>query len=153
MNRCTNLKPCRIVFHIVLLTSHIGRQMLDTQQLLYQTEKSSYRRFSIKTVFLKTLQYSRENTCRELLRTPISKNICARLLLNWLHEVAVWSFVCGSHLKASWLCNITKKKQSLSNQSFSEICHTCLYLTLTLSCEPRFCIFVINGYYTKSKCL
>ena len=26
-----------------------------------------------------------------------------------------------------------------------------IYLTPTLSCEPRFCMFVINGYYTKSK--
>ena len=28
-----------------------------------------------------------------------------------------------------------------------------LYLTPTLSFEPRFCMFIINGYYTKSKCL
>ena len=27
----------------------------------------------------------------------------------------------------------------------------CMYLTPTLSCEPRFCMFIINGYYTKSK--
>ena len=27
------------------------------------------------------------------------------------------------------------------------------YLTPRLSCEPRFCMFIINGYCTKSKCL
>ena len=56
--------------------------MLGTEQLLYQTEKSSYRRFYIKTLFLKVLQYSWGNTFKELLRTPISKNICIQLLLN-----------------------------------------------------------------------
>ena len=40
------------------------RRLADVyaEQLLYQTEKSSHRRFSIKTLVLKILQYSRENT-------------------------------------------------------------------------------------------
>ena len=29
--------------------------MLDAEQLLYQSEKSSYQRFSVKTMFLKNL--------------------------------------------------------------------------------------------------
>ena len=44
---------------------------------------------SIKTLFLKILQYSRENTCvwnfKEFKRRM--KNICVQLLLNWLYEV------------------------------------------------------------------
>ena len=61
--------------------------MPNTEQLLYQTEKSSHRRFSINALFLKTLQYPREKTRVKFLRTPILKNICVRLLLNWLYEV------------------------------------------------------------------
>ena len=56
--------------------------MPNTEQLLHQTEKSSHRRFSIQTLLLKILQYSRENTCVKFLRTPILKNIWVWLLLN-----------------------------------------------------------------------
>ena len=34
--------------------------MPNAEQLLYQTEKSNYQRFSIKMLFLKILQYSQE---------------------------------------------------------------------------------------------
>ena len=37
--------------------------MLNTEQLLYQTDKSSHRRRSIKKLFLKISQCSQENTC------------------------------------------------------------------------------------------
>ena len=60
--------------------------MPNAEQLLYQTEKSRHRRFSIKTLSLKILQYSQENTCVKLSRPPILKNVCVRLLLNWLYE-------------------------------------------------------------------
>ena len=56
--------------------------MPNAEQLLYQTETSSYRGFSVKTLFLKILQYSRDNTCVEYLKTPILKNILVRLFLN-----------------------------------------------------------------------
>ena len=72
--------------------------MSNARQLLYQTEKSSHQRFSVKTLFLKILQYSWENTCVKILRTPVLKNICAWLLLNGIYEVIVWNFVSGSHL-------------------------------------------------------
>ena len=49
--------------------------MPNTEQLLYQTEKRSHCRFSIKTMFLKILQYSWENTYMKFLRTPILNNI------------------------------------------------------------------------------
>ena len=75
--------------------------MLNTEQLVYQTEKSSqHKRISIKT-FLKILQYSRENTCVKFLRTPILTTLYVRLLLNWLHDVIVWNFVSGLHLNPS----------------------------------------------------
>ena len=56
--------------------------MLNTEQLLYKTEKSSQRKFSTKMLLIKILQYSRENTFAKFLRTPILKNICVGLLLN-----------------------------------------------------------------------
>ena len=77
--------------------------MPNDEQFLYQTEKSIHRRFPIKTMFLKILQYSRENTYVKFLKTTIFKNICVRLHLNWLYEVIIWKFVSGSHLKPSWL--------------------------------------------------
>ena len=45
--------------------------MPNTEQLLYQIEKSSHQRFSIETLFLEILQYSWENTCVNFLRPPI----------------------------------------------------------------------------------
>ena len=65
--------------------------MPNTEQLLYQTEKNSHWRFSIKTL-LKFLQYLRENTLVNFLRIPVLKNICIRLLLNWLYEVLFGTF-------------------------------------------------------------
>ena len=54
--------------------------MPNVEQLLYQTEKNSHQSISIKTLFLKLLQYSQENTCVKFLRTPILKNICVVIL-------------------------------------------------------------------------
>ena len=114
-------------------------------QLLYQTEKSSHQRFSIKTLFSKNWQYSSENTCVKILRTPILANICVWLLLNGIYEVIIWNFVPGSYLLDSL---ILQKYQSLLNQTFKQnLVHMpTMYLTSTLSCEPRFCMFIINGY-------
>ena len=85
------------------------------------------------------------------LRTPILKNICVRLLLNWLYEVIVWNFVSGSHLKLSRLSNITKIPVAF--KALNKVwCNYLLHiLTLTLSCKRRFRMFIINGYYTKSE--
>ena len=77
-----------------------GWQMPSTEQLLYQTEKTSHWMFSIRTLFLKILQYSRGNTCVKFWITW--------LLLNWLHKVIVLSLVSGLHLKPSRLSDITK---------------------------------------------
>ena len=43
--------------------------MPNTEQLLYQTEKT------IKALFLKILPYSQEKTCVKFLTTPTLKNI------------------------------------------------------------------------------
>ena len=69
--------------------------------------------------------------------------------MNQLYEVIVWNFVSGLHLDAVML----QKYQLLSNQSFKQnLAHMLsIYLTPMLSCEPRFCMSIINGYYTKSK--
>ena len=74
--------------------------------------------FSVKTLFLKILQYLWENTCvestyfEEHLRSAVSKltlrSDCLELMLS-------------------------------------------IYLTPTLSSEPRFCMFIISGSYTKNK--
>ena len=63
--------------------------MPNTEQFLYQTEKSSHCKFFIRMLFLKILQYSWENTYVKFLRTPILKNISVRLLLNWLYKAIV----------------------------------------------------------------
>ena len=75
--------------------------MLNVEQLLDQNEKSIHRKFSVKTLFLKCLQYSQKNTCLKFILTPILKNICLWLLLNRLYKAIVWNFVSGSHLKPS----------------------------------------------------
>lgn len=47
-----------------------------------------------------------------LRRTPLSMNICVRLLLKWLYEVIVWNIISGQSLsKPSW-------NNPLSNQNF-----------------------------------
>ena len=75
--------------------------MPNTEQLFYQNEKSIHQKFSVKTLLLKILQYSLENTCMKFIIMPILKNICVWMLLNRLHEVIVWNFVSGSHLNSS----------------------------------------------------
>ena len=75
--------------------------MPNAEQLLYQTEKSSHQRFSIKTCFLKINTYFEEHLCAAA------------------SELTLWSDrleISGSHLKPSCFSNITKYK-SLSNQS------------------------------------
>ena len=62
-----------------------GRQIFNTEQLIYQTKKSSHWRFSIKMLFLKILEYSWKNSCVKFLTIPILKNNCVRLPLNWLY--------------------------------------------------------------------
>ena len=63
----------------------------------------------------------------------------------------VWNFVSGSHLKPSRLSNITKIpitfKSKLSRKLGDMVF---IYLIITLSSEPRFRMFIINGSYTKS---
>ena len=86
----------------------------------------------------------------------IFKNTCFE---EYLHTAAsertLWSdiFVSGSHFKASWLGNIIRKYQPLSNQSFKQNVEHMLsiYLSPVLSCEPTFRMFIFNGYYTKTK--
>ena len=124
--------------------------MPNAEQFLYQTEKSIHRRFPIKTMSLKISQYSQENTYVKFLKTPIFKNIYVRLFLNWLYEVIIWKFVSGPHLKPSWLGNITKIPVNLSFKQ--NLVHMpSIYLIPTLSCEPRFRMFIINSYCTKNK--
>ena len=89
--------------------------------------------FSIK-MSLKILQYSWENTCVKLSRTTILENICLQLLLNWFYKVIIWNFLSG-----------LQKYQLLLAHMPS------INLPCRLSWEPRFCMFIINGSYTKSK--
>ena len=119
--------------------------MSIAEQLIYQTEKSSHPRFSIKMLFLKILQYSQENTCVNILRISILKNICIRLLLNRLYEVIVRKFVSRLHLLDPV---ILQKYHLFLSQSFKQnLAHMpSMYLTPTLSCETRFCMFIINGF-------
>ena len=75
LNRSTNLfSRNHLTLHFRLRRE--GRQLPNTEQLLYQTEKSSHWRFSIKTLFLKILQYSRENTCQIFKITCFEEHLC-----------------------------------------------------------------------------
>ena len=79
--------------------------MPNAKQLLYQTGKSSHRRFSIKTLSLKIsdlCEIIKNTYFEEHLRTAMNYE------MNWLYEVINWNFVSRLHLKPSWLNNITK---------------------------------------------
>ena len=66
-------------------------------------------------------------------------------------ELCFWAIAFKTILTLS----STQKYQSLSNESFKQnSAHmTSLNLISRLSFEPRFCMFIINVQYTKSKCL
>ena len=64
----------------------------------------------------------------------------------------VWNLISGSHLKPSRLNNITKIPVAYKSELFKKNWRIySLYLTPTLFCDPRFQMFIINSYYTKSK--
>ena len=50
-----------------------------TEQFLYQTDKSSCRRCSVKKLFVKTLQRSQENTCVKSLLIKVTGRKPVRL--------------------------------------------------------------------------
>ena len=64
-----------------------------------------------------------------------------------------WSLFLDSRFQNHPESVILKKYQSLSNQSskHNSAQMLSLYLTTTLLFEPRFRMFIINGYNTKSK--
>ena len=88
--------------------------MPNTEQLLYQTEKSSHRKISIKMLFVKIFQYSWESTCVKFLRTPLLKNICIWLPLIWIFEEIVWNFFSGWHFRVQ---NSFANKSNCSEQN------------------------------------
>ena len=118
-------------------------QMLNAEQLLYETEKQPPEVF-YKDAVLKIFAIFTGNHLRE---EHLPTAACQLTL--WSD---CWKFVSGSHLKPSWLSNITKY-QSLSNQRFKQILADMpsVYLIPTLSCKPRFYMFIIHGYCKKSK--
>ena len=60
-------------------------------------------------------------------------------------EICFWTVACSNSV-------ILQKYLSLSNQSFKHNSALMLSLHLTpLHFEPRFRMFIINSYYTKSK--
>ena len=103
--------------------------MPTIEQLLYQTEKKwPSEVFYKNTVFKNFAIFIGKYQC-EILRTPILKNICVWLLLNWLYEVIVWNFVSGSYLKPSRLSNITK-----------------ILVTFITELLTKFGIYVVNAF-------
>ena len=128
--------------------------MPNIEQLRYQTEKKQppevfYKNAALKifAIFLKILQYSRENAFVKILRTPVLNNICIQLLLNWLYEVLFGTLFLDciqNHLDSA----ILQIYQRVSNQSFTKnLVHMpSIYLTHTFSCEPWFHMLVMNSY-------
>ena len=51
--------------------------MPNTEQLFYQTKKSSHQSFYIKTMFLKILQYSSKNMCEIFNKTYFEEHLPA----------------------------------------------------------------------------
>ena len=149
-----------------------GRQMPNTEQLLYQTDESRHWRCSIiKAVFKdfaittgkylhwslfisfikKTLQ-QRCFTVTKFLRTPWRTSAYGCFWIDfrkWLFGI----LFLDSRIQNQPDSVKLQKYQSLSNQSFKHnlVRMTSLYLTLTLPFGPRFHMFITNGYYTKSK--
>ena len=102
--------------------------------------------WSLFFVKLRTLNTD-SNTCSFLLRnfceTPILKNICVRLLLNWLYESDCLDFVSRQWLsKPTWLSNIAKIPIAFKPELEHNSGHMpFLYLTPRLFSEPRFHMF------------
>ena len=87
----------------------------------------------------------------KFLRTPIL-NICVRLLLKQkVIDLSILGFLSRESLSNHPDLVILQKYLSLSNQSFkhSSTHIPSLNLTPALSFEPRFYMFIINGYDTK----
>ena len=80
--------------------------MPNTEQLCYQTEKISHQRFSIKTLFLKILQYWRD-PCEIFKKTYFEEHLQTTASELTLQSI-LWNFVSRLHLKTSRLSNITK---------------------------------------------
>ena len=125
-----------------------------------------------KELFSKRLKYSLEHTGLESLfhkvaDLPACKSIKRRLQERcWrntnfdihLRRADFMKWLFGTLFLDSRIQNhpdtiILQNYQSLSNQSFKRnSAHLLsLYLTLTLSFEPSFFTFIINGYYAESK--
>ena len=147
--------------------------MPNTEQLLYQTDKSSHRGCSIKKAVLENSEiFTGKHLCWILFFKFIKKRlqhkcfVIAKFLraLTWRATAhgCFWSgfrkWLFGTLLLDSRFQNhpdslIFLKHQSLSNQSFkhNSTDMLSLYLTRKLPFEPRCRMFVINGYFTKSK--
>ena len=147
------------------------RRSADPQywQLLYQTDKSSHRRCSIKkAVFENFAIFTEKHLCWSLffsfikkrlqhrcftdakfLRTPILKNTCVRLLLNYFGK---WFFVTlfmDSRFQHHPDSEILQKYQLLSNQCFkhNSTHMSSLHSTPTFPFESRFRVFIIKAWY------
>ena len=122
--------------------------MPNAEQLLCQTEKISHRRFSIKILFLNFPIFTGKHLCEIIKNNYFEEHFCT--VASELKWFIVWSFVSGSHLKPPWLSNITKIPVVFKRfkQNFAHLLS--LYFTSTLSCKPRFCMFITNSYYTKA---
>ena len=70
----------KTTLHCIFDSEEVGR-LPDTEQLYYQTDKSSHRMCSIKKAVLKNFAIFIYLPVAKFLRTPILKNICVQLLL------------------------------------------------------------------------
>ena len=124
--------------------------MPKIEQLLYQSEKSSRQRCSIKKVVLKIFAIFTKKHLKTDSNTGDAKflRVPAYSYFWTDFEMITWTFISGQLLsKSCWLSNI--KYQLLSKQSFK---HISVHM-LSLNINPMLSMFIINSYCTKSKCL
>ena len=127
--------------------------MPNAEQLLYQTEKKQPVEVFYKNAVLKNFTiFMGKHLCENFKNTYFEEflHTAASELTLWsdCSELCFW--IAFKTILTQYYC---KKYQLLSNQSFKQnLAHMpSRYLTPTLSCEPMFCMSIINGYYTKGE--
>ena len=116
---------------------------------------NSHQRFSIKILFLKFAIFTGKHLCEIIKNNYFEEHLCKAASELTLWSDSLFGTLFLDHIQNHLYSVILQKYQFLSNKRFKQnLVHMLfIYLTPMLSCKPRFCMFIINSYYTKYKCL